>query len=93
MVMESANKSKDETIGLLQDLKMRIGQYDFYVQVQVVKIAPYELLLGRPFLTLTQAVHKHFTNGSSQLTLIDLNTCNTITIPTRCRKHDQQDFH
>ena len=54
IVMESANKSKNETMGLLQDLKFG---YNFYVQVQVVQDAPYELLLGRPFFTLTQATH------------------------------------
>ena len=89
MVMESANKTKDETMGLLQDLKVQIGEYDFYLQVQVVKDAPYELLLGRPFLMLTQANHKHFTNGESRLTLIDPNTHDTITVPTRSRR--QQD--
>ena len=46
MVMESANKSKNETMGLLQDLKIDIGGYSFYVQVQVVQDAPYDLLLG-----------------------------------------------
>ena len=34
MVMESANKSKDETMGLLQDLKIKIEEYNFYVQVK-----------------------------------------------------------
>jgi hypothetical protein len=46
MVMELANKSKDKTMGLLQDLKIEIGGYDFYLQVQVVKDAPYEMFLG-----------------------------------------------
>ena len=89
MIMESANKSKDETMGLLQDLKIKIGEYDFYVQVQVVKDAPYELLLGRPFLTLTQASHKHFSNGESRLTLTDPNTHDTITIPTRNKRREK----
>ena len=39
MVMELANKSKDETMGLLQDLKVNIGGYNFYHQVQVVRDA------------------------------------------------------
>ena len=85
MVMESANKTKNETMGLLQDLKITIGGYDFYLQVQVVREAPYEMLLGRPFFTLTQANHKHFENGESRLTLIDPNTHNRITLPTRER--------
>ena len=80
------NKSKNETMGLLQDLKVEIGGYDFYVQVQMVQEAPYELLLGRPFFTLTQATHKHFLNRSSHLTLVDPNT--VITIPTHKRLHE-----
>jgi hypothetical protein len=89
MVVESANKSKDETMGLLQDLKINISGYDFYLQVQVVKDAPYEMLLGRPFFTLTQATHKHFENGESRLTLFDPNTQDKITFPTRARDRDQ----
>ena len=89
MMMESANRSKNETMGLLQDLKVEIGGYDFYVQVQVVQEAPYELLLGRPFFTLTQATYRHFSNGSSHLTLIDPNTHAIITIPTHARKRGQ----
>jgi gag-polyprotein putative aspartyl protease len=86
MVMESANKSKDETMRLLQDLKIDIGSYDFYLQVQVVKDTPYEMLLGWPFYTLTQAMHRHFLNGNSHLTLIDPNTQAVITIPTCAHK-------
>jgi hypothetical protein len=89
MVMESANKSKDQTLGLLADLKMSIGGYDFYIQVQVVENAPYELLLGRPFFTLTQATTRHFTNGDSQITLVDPNTGAVITMPTRQRSRNQ----
>jgi hypothetical protein len=94
MVMESANKSKDETMGLLQDLKINVGGYDFYLQVQVVKDAPYEMLLGRPFFTLTSASHKHFDNGDSRLTLFDPNTGDKITLPTKARDRTHKpDFH
>ena len=94
MIMESANKSKDKTMGLLQDLKINIGGYDFYLQVQVMKDAPYEMLLGRPFFTLTQASHKHFDNRESRLTLFDPNTRDKIMFPTRARNREsRQDFH
>ncbi|KAF8799672.1 hypothetical protein BYT27DRAFT_7119985, partial [Phlegmacium glaucopus] len=33
LVMESANKSKENTMGLIQDLKINMGGLDFYVQV------------------------------------------------------------
>ena len=80
-------------MGLLQDLKIGIGGYDFYLQVQVVKDAPYKMLLGRPFFTLTQAMHKHFDNGESRLTLIDPNSGDKITFPTRAQiRENKQDF-
>jgi hypothetical protein len=85
MIMESANMTKDETMGLLQDLKLVIGGYEFYVQVQVVENAPYDLLLGLPFYTLTEANLKHFANGNADLTLKDPNTGAIITLPTRER--------
>ncbi|MFI5420871.1 MAG: retropepsin-like aspartic protease, partial [Nitrososphaerales archaeon] len=83
MVMESANQTKDHTLGLLQDLKMTIGGYDFYVQAQVVENAPYEMLIGLPFKTLTQSNTRHFSNGDAHLTLTDPNTQAVITVPTR----------
>lgn len=85
MVMEAANSSKDSTLGLLRDLPARIGRSTFYLQVQVVENASYEMLLGRPFLTLTEARTHHYTNGDSHLTLVDPNTHDTFTIPTKPR--------
>ena len=73
-------------MGLSQDLKVKIGGYNFYLQVQVVKNAPYEMLLGQPFHTFTNATHHHFTNGDSHLTLINLNMHAIITIPTQAHK-------
>ncbi|KAF8810507.1 hypothetical protein BYT27DRAFT_7220648 [Phlegmacium glaucopus] len=94
IVMESANLTKDKTMGLIKNLKLTIGGYDFYVQAQVVKDAPYEVLLGRPFFTLTQASHQHYSNGDSRLTVLDPNTQELITIPTRpqTRKNVMQGF-
>ncbi|KAF8812860.1 hypothetical protein BYT27DRAFT_7085942, partial [Phlegmacium glaucopus] len=88
------NKSKENTMGLIQDLKINMGGLDFYVQVQVVRDGPFELLLGRPFLTLTEAVHQYYANGDSRLTLTDPNSGETITIPTRHRNRANaaQDF-
>ncbi|KAF9440879.1 hypothetical protein P691DRAFT_686063, partial [Macrolepiota fuliginosa MF-IS2] len=85
MVMESANASKEATLGLLRDLPARIGRSTFYLQVQVVENASYEMLLGQSFLTLTEARTHHYTNGDSHLTLLDPNTHDTFTIPTKPR--------
>ncbi|KAF8812818.1 hypothetical protein BYT27DRAFT_7220782 [Phlegmacium glaucopus] len=85
IVMESANLTKDKTMGLIKNLKLIIGGYDFYIQAQVVKNAPYEVLLGWPFFTLTEASHQYYSNGDSRLTVLDPNTQELITIPTRPR--------
>lgn len=85
MVMESANATKDTTLGLLRNLPVRIGNSTFYLQVQVFENAPYEMLLGHPFLTLTQAQTHHYSNGDSHITLLDPNTNESFTIPTAAR--------
>jgi hypothetical protein len=46
IVMESANATRESTMGLLRDLPVRIGSSVFYLQVQVFENAPYEMLLG-----------------------------------------------
>ena len=85
MNMISANASSNQTIGLIHDLKVTIGAYNFYLQVQVVENASYEMLLGRPFLTLTEANTQHYANGDSHITLQDPNSKAIITLPTRAR--------
>ncbi|KAJ3555802.1 hypothetical protein NP233_g12120 [Leucocoprinus birnbaumii] len=85
IVLESANSTTEHTLGLIRDLPARIGPCTFYLQVQVVERAPYDMLLGRPFLTLAQACAHHFTDGHSHLTLTDPNTRESITVPTKPR--------
>lgn len=85
VTMETANSALETSVGLLQDLKLTVGGYNFYVQVQVVENAAYEMLLGLPFHVLTQGSTKFFGDGSSHLTLNDPNTGAVIMIPTRER--------
>lgn len=84
--MESANSSVDMTLRLLHDLKVTIGSYDFYLQVQVVENASYEVLLGLPFHVLTQLGTKFYSDGSSHITIDDPNTGAKIILPTHERK-------
>jgi len=55
MTMESANGSRDRTMELLPNLRVIIGECDFYLQIQIIESALFEMLLGRPFFTLAQA--------------------------------------
>ena len=75
MNMISANASSNQTIGLIHDLKVTIGAYNFYLQVQVVENASYEMLLGRPFLTLTEANTQHYANGVKDLVVFHCHLC------------------
>ncbi len=86
MKMKSANSSVDWTIGLLQDLKVTIGGYDFYLQVQVVENAAYEILLGLPFHVLTQLQTSFFADGTSHIRMKDPNSGAVIKMATRERK-------
>ncbi|KAF6750049.1 hypothetical protein DFP72DRAFT_1140045 [Ephemerocybe angulata] len=85
MVMESANGSTSRTMGVIPDLRVRIGTCEFRLQVQVVEEAGYEMLLGRPFHVLAQAQMQHHRDGSGTITLTDPQTRAVITVPTKAR--------
>lgn len=89
MRMESANSTTDETMGVLPSVRFVLGDKDHQVvltlPVQVVKTAPFECLLGRPFTTLAQAVTEEFQNGDCHITLRDPNSGLAIKIPTQER--------
>jgi len=46
MVMQSENKFCNTTMGLLPNLRVTIGNCDFYLWVQVIDNTSYEMLLG-----------------------------------------------
>jgi hypothetical protein len=72
MTMQAANNTHDETMGKLRDVRFTFGDLDFYLQVQVVKNAPYEILLGETLLrvdhgyrqTLPEQRPAHYPHGS-----------------------------
>jgi hypothetical protein len=71
-----------------------------FLQVHILANPPYQVLLGRPFETITGCDAKNYTNGSSELTLTDPNTKKTVVIPTyergvgpeELQKQHYQDF-
>lgn len=85
MVLESANGTKSQTLGVCQNLKLSIGSLDLFFQAQVVDVAPFEVLLGRPFFALTSCQDQNYPNGEQTLTLTDPNADQVITIATRER--------
>ena len=95
IMMETANASVSATQGRLRNVKFTFGDLNLYVQVQVVPRAPYEVLLGRPFLTLTTCTTRDWPNGDQQITIIDPNSGQTATIPTyeHIKNRPKSDFH
>ena len=100
LVMEVANENTVRTLGRLRNLAISIGDIEFYLQVQVVGNAPFEVLLGRPFFALSACKTKDFPTGEQHISLTCPNTGVTVTVPThergprlRQRKKDAQGFH
>jgi hypothetical protein len=84
--MEAANSTITETHGRLHNIWFTFDDIDIYLQVQVMPNAPYDILLSRPFYTLTKCITKDFTNGDQHLTITDPNTRQCVTIPTKEQK-------
>ena len=85
MIMEAANKTRTQTMGLLQNLKVKVADMELILQVQVMDDTPYDLLLGQPFFALASCVTRVYPNGEQYLTLHDPNSKREITVPTKQR--------
>jgi hypothetical protein len=93
--MEAANSTITETHGRLRNIHFTFDNIDIYLQVQVMPNAPYDILLGHPFYALMECITKDFANRDQHLTIMDPNTWQCITIPTREQKrhrHPDLDF-
>ncbi|KAF6742137.1 hypothetical protein DFP72DRAFT_831236, partial [Ephemerocybe angulata] len=85
MTMEAANRSQNDSMGLLQNLKVRFGDMDLYLQVQVMENASYDVLLGRPFHSLTRAIIHHEMDGDASVVIHDPNSTKVVMLPTKER--------
>ncbi|KAG6328837.1 hypothetical protein ID866_10253 [Astraeus odoratus] len=47
--LEAANKSKEEALGIVENMCLKISGMEFKLQTHVVGDAPFDLLLGCPF--------------------------------------------
>ncbi|OJA09876.1 hypothetical protein AZE42_12331 [Rhizopogon vesiculosus] len=83
MTMESVNKSKDTTLGVIENLGFDFSGGEIQLQVQVIEKAPFEILLGRLFYAHTSCVTRDTINGDQNIMLFDPNMGKEITITTR----------
>jgi hypothetical protein len=83
MRMEGANSDVQTTLGEVQDVALTFGSITVYVQFQIVMKAPFRLLLGRPFFSLTKSSYDNIENHGSILTVRDPNdSSKVLAIPT-----------
>jgi len=80
--MQSANGEVDKSLGLAQNVPMLIGEITLYVQIHIIRSPAYNILLGRPFDTLTESVVRNFANEDQTITIFDPNSGRHATIPT-----------
>ena len=83
--MESANGSVDSSLGLSRDVPFQFGDITIYLQVHILRNPAYDVLLGRPFDTLTESVVKNYRNEETSVTITCPNSKRQATIPTRAR--------
>jgi hypothetical protein len=86
MVMESANNTRNSTLGVVQDVRVRFGPVTLQLQVQVVEDAPFEVLLGMPFFSLTSCLVEYQLDGECFITLQDPNTGERAKFTTHPRR-------
>ncbi|KAG6328775.1 hypothetical protein ID866_10314 [Astraeus odoratus] len=48
-MLEAVNKSKEETLGIIKNVHLKIGGMEFKLQIHIVGDALFDLLLGHPF--------------------------------------------
>ena len=80
--MQSANGTITPSLGLARNVPFRIGDITLYLQVHVVRNAPYDILLGRPFEVLTESVVRNYSDEKQTVTIHDPNTGKVVTVPT-----------
>ena len=73
MWLEAADTNTAQTLGLCSAVPFRIADIEIELQVHVVKMAPFQLLLGRPFFAATECETKDFASGHQQITITDPN--------------------
>ena len=84
--MVSANGTLDESLGLARDVAVEfLGGITAYFQMHVVRNAPYDILLGRPFEALLSVKSNNSTDGKQTLHITCPNTKKELVIPTYAR--------
>jgi hypothetical protein len=83
--MQSANKQIEKTLGIARNVPFKFGEITLYLQVHILNTAAYNVLLGRPFDTLTRSGYQNEDDGSMTMTIKCPNTKKRGTFVTHSR--------
>ena len=90
--MESASKHVERTLGVARNTLFEVGGLKLHLQVHILESPPYRVLLGRPFLTLAEAVTQTSGDGSEEIVIKDPNTKRVAVVPTYKRGETPEDL-
>jgi hypothetical protein len=80
--MQSANGSRNESLGLVENLKLEISGMKLHIQAHVIHNPAYNVLLGRPFDVLTAPNIKNYCDKLQTMTMTNPNSSKMVSIPT-----------
>ena len=83
--MQGSTGKVERTLGLARNVSFNFGNITVFLQLHVLRSAPYKLLLGRPFEVITEAVFKNESDGSQTITMTEPVSKERVTIPTTAR--------
>ena len=82
-IMETANRSKVQTVGKAMNVRFSFDdEVEVMLNAQIVEVAPFEVLLGRPFFAATQCETKDFPDGNQTIVLTDPKSGRRVMVPT-----------
>lgn len=87
ILMQAANKQYQQTLGLARNVPFKFRGITLYLQVHILRTAPYEVLLGRPFEMLAETVFASKKNGDVEVTITDPYSGKQTTLATHPRGH------
>jgi len=80
--LQSANGSLSRTCGLAKNVLFILGDMTVLLQAYLMDVAPYKILLGRPFDTITESTIVNNCKGNQTINIMCPNTGARVVIPT-----------
>jgi len=80
--LQSANGSLSRTYGLAKNVLFTLGDVTVLLQAHIMETAPYKILLGRPFDTITESMIVNDREGNQTINITCPNTGTRAAIPT-----------